>query len=97
MKEISFSVEDDIYKKIKNHSEINWSEIIQRSIMNHLQKTAKTKIISIEDLRKRLGPKLLQKVRQLDEKEEIKFYKKAKQLELERSTHLKELEQKTDE
>lgn len=96
MKEITFSVDDEIYEKIKSHSEINWSEFIKQSIMNHLKKTTKTKIISIKDLRKRLDPELLRKIKKFDEEAAIKFYKKAKQLELERATHLKELEQKID-
>ena len=48
-------------------------------------------VISIKDFRKRLDPELLKKIKELDEQEEILFYKKAKKMEQERLNHLQEL------
>jgi len=40
MKEIKFHIDDDgIHHRIKRHSEIDWTNIIRESMINHLSKT----------------------------------------------------------
>ena len=48
--------------------------------------------LSIEVFRKRLDPKLLSKIEELNEQDEILFYKKVKKKEHERLNRLQELE-----
>lgn len=36
MTNVTLSIEDSIYKKMKNHSEIKWSEFIRKSIKERL-------------------------------------------------------------
>jgi len=96
MTNITFSVDDDLHKKMKEHPEIKWTEILRQSIRNNLKKVEEMDVISIKDFRKRLDPELLKKIKELDEQEEILFYKKAKKMEQERLNHLQELERSTD-
>jgi len=96
MTNITFSIDDAIHKKMKNHPEIKWTEILRQSIIIYLEKIAETDVISIKDFRKRLDPEILKKVEELEEHEEIMFYKKAKKMEQERLTHLQDLERVTD-
>ena len=96
MTNITFSVDDDIHKKMKEHPEIKWTEILRQSIIKYLKKVEEMDVISIKDFRKRLDPELLKKIKELDEQEEILFYKKAKKMEQERLNHLQELERSTD-
>ena len=96
MTNITFSVDDEIHKKMKSHPEIKWTEILRQSIINYLEKIAETDVISIKDFRKRFDPELLQKVEELDEQEEIMFYKKEKKMEQERLNRLQDLERSSD-
>ncbi|MHA1466756.1 MAG: hypothetical protein ACTSP6_01595 [Promethearchaeota archaeon] len=96
MTNITFSVDDDLHKKMKQHPEIKWTEILRQSIMNYLKKVEEMDVISIGNFRKRLNPDLIKKIKKLDEEEEISFYKEAKKMEQERLNHLKELERSTE-
>ena len=43
MTNITLSIEDSIYKKMKKHSEIKWSEFVRKSIKNRLHELEKIK------------------------------------------------------
>jgi hypothetical protein len=96
MTNITFSIDDDIHKKMKEHPEIKWTEILRQSITKYLKKVEEIDVISIKDFRERLDPELLQKIKDLDEQEEILFYKKAKKMEQERLNRLQDLERSSD-
>jgi len=97
MTNITFSVDNDLHKKMKEHPEIKWTEILRQSIINYLKKVEEIDVISVKDFRKRLDPELLKKIKELDDQEEILFYKKAKKMEQERLNHLQELKRSADE
>lgn len=67
MTNITFSIDDDVHRKMKEHPEIKWTEILRQSIINYPKKVVEIDVISIKDFRKRLDPKLLQKLNELDE------------------------------
>jgi len=96
MTNITFSVDDDIHKKMKEHPEIKWTEILRQSIINYLKNVEEIDVISIKDFRERLDPELLQKIEELEEQEEILFYKEAKKMEQERLNRLQDLERSSD-
>ncbi len=96
MTNITFSVDDDIHKKMKEHPEIKWTEILRQSIVNYLKNVEEIDVISIKDFRERLDPELLQKIEALEEQEEILFYKEAKKMEQERLNRLQDLERSSD-
>lgn len=96
MTNITFSVDDDIHKKMKEHPEIKWTEILRQSIINYLKNVEEIDVISIKDFRERLDPELLQKVEELEEQEEILFYEEAKKMEQERLNRLQDLERSSD-
>ena len=92
MTNITFSVDDDLHKQMKEHPEIKWTEILRQSILNYLKKVEEIDELSIEDFRTRLDPKLLSKIKELNEQDEILFYQKVKEKENERLDSLQELE-----
>jgi len=96
MTNITFSIDDDIHKKMKKHPEIKWTEILRQSIINYLKNVEEIDVISIKDFRERFDPELLQKIEELDEQEEILFYKEAKKMEQERLNRLQDLERSSD-
>ncbi len=96
MTNITFSIDDDIHKKMKEHPEIKWTEILRQSIINYLKNVEEIDVISIKDFRERLDPELLQKIEELDEQEEILFYKEVRKKEQERLNRLQDSERNSD-
>jgi len=96
MTNITFSINDDIHKKMKEHPEIKWTEILRQSIINYLKKVEEIDVISIKDFKERLDPELLQKIEELDEQEEILIYKEEEKMEQERLNRLQDLERSSD-
>jgi len=41
MTNITLSIEDSVYKKMKQYSEIKWSELVRKFIKNHLTELEK--------------------------------------------------------
>ena len=96
MTNITFSVDDAIHKKMKEHPEIKWTEILRQSIIKYLKNVEEIDVITIKDFKERLNPELLQKIEELDEQEEILFYKEAKKMEQERLNRLQNIEKSSD-
>lgn len=94
MTNITFSVDDDLHKKMKEHPEIKWTEIFRQSIVNYLKKVEEIDVLSILEFKKRVDPEILKKIDELNEQDEIMFYEKAKKLEEERLKQLQESERR---
>ena len=92
MTNVTFSVDEELHKKMKEHPEIKWTEVLRQSIREYLEKVEEIDIISIKDFRDRLDPEILKKVEKLNEKDDILFYNEAKQMEEERLERLQKLE-----
>ena len=92
MTNITFSVDDDLHKKMKEHPEIKWTEILRQSIINYLKKVEEIDELSIEDFRSRLDPKLISKIEELVEQDEKILYNQIKEKKYERLDSLQKLE-----
>ncbi len=92
MTNVTFSVDDDIHKKMKEHPEIKWTEILRNSIIEYLKKVEEIDVLAIEEFRKNLDQDILNMIEELDEGEELKFYQKTKQKEKERMEIQQKLE-----
>lgn len=97
MTNITFSVDDDIHKKMKEYPEIKWTEVLRQSIVNYLKKVEEIDVLTITDFKKRLDPEILKKIDELNEKDETLFYEKAKKMEEERLNQLQKLERSVKE
>ena len=91
MTNITFSVDDDLYKKMKDHPEIKWSEIFRESIRRYLHKLENPNRIS--------GKELFQKVhiraQEYSLEEELKLRNRQEKIELERLKNLNNFENTT--
>ncbi|KKK62859.1 hypothetical protein LCGC14_3000100, partial [marine sediment metagenome] len=85
-----------LHKKMKEHPEIKWTEILRQSIANYLKKVEEIDVLSINDFRKRLDPDIQRKIEKLNEQDETSFYEEAKRIEEERLKQLQELERSVD-
>lgn len=96
MTNITFSVDDELHKKMKEHPEIKWTEILRQSITNYLRKVEEIDVLLIKDFKKRLDPEILMKIEKLSDQDEIMFYKEGKKMEKKRLKQLHELERSVD-
>ena len=62
MTNITFSVDDDLHKKMKEHPEIKWTEILRQAIIDYLKKVEKIDVIPINEFKRHLEPELLQRI-----------------------------------
>ncbi|MGQ4873438.1 MAG: hypothetical protein ACP6IY_05115 [Promethearchaeia archaeon] len=92
MANITFSVDDNLHRKMKEHPEIKWTEILRRAIIDYLRKIEEIDIISMKDFRNKFEPDILRILDELDEKKEIEFTQKVKKLDDERFQKIIELE-----
>ncbi len=76
MAHITLSIPDAIYKEMKKHPEIKWSEVARQSI---IEKTILLKgVISGKELLSLLPKETQESIKRAGEKESIKFYKEMK-------------------
>ncbi len=91
MTNITFSVDKELHKKMKEHPEIKWSEILRQAIVEYLKKIDHKEQITVGDLRKQLDKETLDQIDSLDVEKEIEFFKKTKEMEAQRLKRLTEL------
>ena len=96
MTNITFSVDSELHKKMKEHPEIKWTEILRQSIVSYLKKVEEIDVLSVKDFKERLDQETLMKIDALNDQDEKMFYDRAKKLEEERLKQLQELERSVD-
>jgi Arc/MetJ-type ribon-helix-helix transcriptional regulator len=85
MPNITLSIPDDIYKKMKKYSEIKWSEVVRKAIVDYLKKLEESKTeISTKDLLKELGNDFKKSLDDLELEKAIDGYKKMRDVEWKR-------------
>ena len=85
MPNITLSIPDDIYKKMKKYSEIRWSEVVRKAIVDYLKKLEESRMeISTKDLLKELGNDFKKSLDELELEKAIEGYKKMRDTEWKR-------------
>ncbi|ADB58204.1 hypothetical protein [Archaeoglobus profundus] len=85
MPNITLSISDDIYKKMKKYSEIKWSEVVRKAIVDYLKKLEESRMeISTKDLLKELGNDFKKSLDELELEKAIEGYKKMRDTEWKR-------------
>lgn len=74
MKNITLSISEEIYRKMREHSEINWSEVVRKSIKAYLD-LLKTES-SAKELRELLPPEVMRILSKIDFKTAKRFSEK---------------------
>jgi len=84
MPNITFSVSEDLYKRMKKFSEIKWSTLYRQIIERYLEKFENPNVEKITELRERV----MKKGFSMDDipfDKAVEIYKKMRQLEWERT------------
>ncbi len=85
MPNITLSIPDDIYRKMKKYSEIKWSEVVRRAIVDYLRKLEEIPTeVSTEDLLEELGSDFKKSLDELDLEKAIEGYQKMREAEWKR-------------
>jgi predicted CopG family antitoxin len=86
MPNITLSVPPEVYKKMKEHSEIRWSEVARRAIIEYLERLEKDNLeLPARDILKMLGKDFEKKVTETPLERYERSYKKAREEEWERT------------
>jgi hypothetical protein len=65
MTNVTFSVDDELNKRMKSHPEIKWSEVCRQAILKYLEEHEHSAKMSINELRSRLSPRTNQLIKSL--------------------------------
>jgi len=85
MPNITLSIPEDIYKKMKKYSEIKWSEVIRKAIVDYLEKLEESRTeISSEELLNELGDEFKESLNKLDFEKAVEGYKRMRENEWKR-------------
>ena len=85
MPNITLSIPDEIYRKMKKYSEIKWSEVVRKAIIDYLKKLEESRTeISTRELLKELGNDFKKSLDELDFEKVIEGYKKMRDAEWKR-------------
>ena len=77
MPNITLSIPDEIYSKMKRYSEIKWSEVVRKAIVDYLKKLEEGKTeISTKELLEELGDDFKKFLDELDFEKVMKGYEK---------------------
>ncbi len=87
MPNITLSIPDNIYKKMKKYSEIRWSEVVRKAIVDYLKKLEEVRTeISTKELLKELGDDFKKSLDDLELEKAIECYKKMRDAEWRRTS-----------
>ncbi|WP_297486555.1 hypothetical protein [Thermococcus sp.] len=86
MPNITLSVPPDVYKKMKEYSEIRWSEVARKAIVEYLERLERGNLeLPAKDILKMLGEEFEEKVTKTSLEMYEKAYKKAREAEWKRT------------
>jgi len=86
MAHITLSIPDVVYKEMKQHPEIKWSEVARQSIIEKAAFLKKS--IHCKDFFKLLSPAAQEAIKYLDKKKAKELYKQMKRQEWKRAKYL---------
>ncbi|NPA62324.1 MAG: hypothetical protein GXN95_02085 [Methanococci archaeon] len=86
MPNITLSIPEEIYLKMKKHREIKWSEVARKAIIDYLRKIEESYEISSEELLEELGEEFKKDIEETDLEVYEKGYKKMREEEWKRQS-----------
>jgi len=82
MPNITLSIPEEVYRKMKKYSEVKWSEVARKAIMEYLRKLERT--VSSEELLEELGEDFARELREISLEKAANYYEKAREAEWKR-------------
>ena len=86
MPTMTLSIPPDLYRKMKEHPEIKWSEVARKAIAEYLRELENSRSeMSMTEFRGLLSKEILDEVASTPNETYEKYYKKMRELEWERT------------
>ena len=92
MTNITFSVDDDLHRRMKKHPEIKWTEILRKSIREYLEEIERPYSKTTDEIAEELGEDFLIFKDEFTHEEDLEYQKKIAELEKERLIAIKSQE-----
>lgn len=86
MPTMTLSIPPDLYRRMKKHPEIKWSEVARKAIAEYLHELENSRTeMSMEEFRGLLGDEFIRDIESVPDEAYEEYYKKARDLEWERT------------
>lgn len=77
MPSITLSIPEDVYRRMKRHSQVKWSEVALRAILEYLRRLEG--VVSTDELLERLGQKFAEELDEIGLEEMVEQYKRRRE------------------
>ncbi len=84
MPSITLSIPEDLYRRMKSHPEVKWSEVARRAIIEYLKRIEEPRIVSSEELLRELGEDFVRGLSGISLERAIRHYEMVRGREWER-------------
>ncbi len=81
MPNITLSIPDEIYKKMKKYREVRWSEVARKAIVEYLRKLEGEFKMSTEELLEELGEEFAKDLSAISFEKAVEWYEKMRETE----------------
>lgn len=86
MPNITLSLPEDLYRKMKKYGEIRWSEVVRKAIAEYLEKLEEIETeVGSKELLEELGEDFRNSLKELDFEKAVESYEKMKDIEWRRT------------
>jgi len=90
MANITLAIPDDIYRKMKKHREVRWSEVVRKAILDYLKKIEEGGFeMTTKELLEELSEDFKRSLRELSIEKVIEGYEKARDAEWRRTSTIR--------
>lgn len=79
MPNITLSVPEEVYKKMKKYPEVKWSEVARKAIIEYLRRLEG--VVSSEELLEELGENFVNELKEISLEKAIEYYEKMREAE----------------
>ena len=86
MPNITLSIPEELYRKMKKYSEVRWSEVARKAIIEYLRKLEGEFKTSTEELLEELGKDVVKELSEISFERAVEWYKKMREAEWRRSS-----------
>ncbi len=85
MPDITLSIPEELYKKMKEHRGIRWTEVMKKAIMDYVYRLEAGKFeVTTEELLEELGSEFEKELSEINFEEAVGLYEKIREKEWER-------------
>ncbi|RJS86407.1 hypothetical protein CW701_02450 [Candidatus Bathyarchaeota archaeon] len=74
MPSITLSIPEDLYRRMKGHPEVKWSEVARRAIIEYLKRIEEPRMVSSEELLEELGEEFARALSEISLERAIRHY-----------------------